>query len=127
VAQKTADLQQKNQVLAFLYHSSRQLHTTQPLSERLVPVIEQLQALTPLENVQICLYENHLYRSQLADHLDGEYLPPQNRPTQLTISGSFIVTNPPTERESLSWSLSDKLGQYGLLLAKLPSETPLNS
>ncbi|EOR78749.1 nitrate/nitrite two-component system sensor histidine kinase NarX, partial [Yersinia enterocolitica] len=127
VVQKTADLQQKNQVLAFLYHSSRQLHTTQPLSERLVPVIEQLQTLTPLENVQICLYENHLYRSHLADHLDGEYLPPQNRPTQLTISGSFIVANPPTARESLSWSLSDKLGQYGLLLAKLPSETPLNS
>ncbi len=77
--------------------------------------------------MQICLYENHLYRSHLADHLDGEYLPPQNRPTQLTISGSFIVANPPTARESLSWSLSDKLGQYGLLLAKLPSETPLNS
>ncbi|QHB32890.1 nitrate/nitrite two-component system sensor histidine kinase NarX [Yersinia canariae] len=127
VAQKTADLQQKNQVLAFLYHSSRQLHTPQPLSERLVPVIEQLQALTPLENVQICLYENHLYRSNLTDNLDGEYLPPQNSPTQLTISGSSIVANPTTSRESLSWSLSDKLGQYGLLLAKIPAESPLNS
>ncbi|MDA5522981.1 nitrate/nitrite two-component system sensor histidine kinase NarX [Yersinia kristensenii] len=127
VAQKTADLQQKNQVLAFLYHSSRQLHTHQPLSERLVPVIEQLQTLTPLENVQICLYENHLYRSQLTDTLDGEYLPPQNRPTQLTISGSSIVTDRAVSRESLSWSLSDKLGQYGLLLAKVPSEAPLNS
>ncbi|MFL4555441.1 nitrate/nitrite two-component system sensor histidine kinase NarX [Yersinia kristensenii] len=127
VAQKTADLQQKNQVLAFLYHSSRQLHTHQPLSERLVPVIEQLQTLTPLENVQICLYENHLYRSQLTDTLDGEYLPPQNRPTQLTISGSSIVTDRAASRESLSWSLCDKLGQYGLLLAKLPSEAPLNS
>ncbi|MDR5018053.1 nitrate/nitrite two-component system sensor histidine kinase NarX [Yersinia rochesterensis] len=127
VVQKTADLQQKNQVLAFLYHSSRQLHTHQPLSERLVPVIEQLQTLTPLENVQICLYENHLYRSQLTDALDGEYLPPQNRPTQLTISGSSIVADRAASRESLSWSLSDKLGQYGLLLAKLPSENPLNS
>ncbi|CNI26248.1 MULTISPECIES: nitrate/nitrite two-component system sensor histidine kinase NarX [Yersinia] len=127
VAQKTADLQQKNQVLAFLYHSSRQLHTHQPLSERLVPVIEQLQALTPLENVQICLYENHLYRAHLADNADGEYLPPQNRPTPLTISGSTTVVSHTTSRESLSWSLSDKLGQYGLLLAKLPSDNPLNS
>ncbi|ERP74160.1 hypothetical protein L328_09815 [Yersinia pestis 24H] len=65
VVNKTADLQQKNQVLAFLYHSSRQLHTHQPLSERLAPVIEQLQALTTLENVQICLYENHLYRDHV--------------------------------------------------------------
>ncbi|CNK93751.1 nitrate/nitrite two-component system sensor histidine kinase NarX [Yersinia alsatica] len=127
VAQKTADLQQKNQVLAFLYHSSRQLHTHQPLGERLVPIIEQLQALTPLENVQICLYENHLYRAHLTDDTDGEYLPPQNRPTQLTISGSAAALSHATSRESLSWSLSDKLGQYGLLLAKLPSETPLNS
>lgn len=37
VVNKTADLQQKNQVLAFLYHSSRQLHTHQPLSERFSP------------------------------------------------------------------------------------------
>ncbi|CNH46009.1 nitrate/nitrite sensor protein NarX [Yersinia massiliensis] len=127
VLQKTTDLQQKNQVLAFLYHSSRQLHTNQPLSERLVPVIDQLQALTPLENVQICLYENHLYRSHLTDMMDGEYLPPQNRPTPLTISSASYETSPATSRESLSWSLSDKLGQYGLLLAKLPTDNPLNA
>lgn len=145
VAQKTTDLQQKNQVLAFLYHSSRQLHTHQPLSERLVPVIDQLQALTPLENVQICLYGNHLYRAHLSDNMDGEYLPPQNRPTQsavptqstvptqssvptqLTISSAFSGVSQATSRESLSWSLSDKLGQYGLLLAKLPTDSPLNS
>ncbi|MBS0055205.1 nitrate/nitrite two-component system sensor histidine kinase NarX [Yersinia sp. Marseille-Q3913] len=133
VAQKTTDLQQKNQVLAFLYHSSRQLHTHQPLSERLVPVIDQLQALTPLENVQICLYGNHLYRAHLTDNMDGEYLPPQNSPTrsavptQLTISSAFSGASQVTSRESLSWSLSDKLGQYGLLLAKLPTDTPLNS
>lgn len=127
VEQKTTDLQQKNQVLAFLYHSSRQLHTNQPLSERLVPVIDQLQALTPLENVQICLYENHLYRSHLTDIMDGEYLPPQNRPAPLTISSASYETSPATSRESLSWSLSDKLGQYGLLLAKRPTENPLNA
>lgn len=127
VEQKTTDLQQKNQVLAFLYHSSRQLHTNQPLSERLVPVIDQLQALTPLENVQICLYENHLYRSHLTDMMDGEYLPPQNRPAPLTISSASYETSPATSRESLSWSLSDKLGQYGLLLAKLPADNPLNA
>ena len=133
VAQKTTDLQQKNQVLAFLYHSSRQLHTHQPLSERLVPVIDQLQALTPLENVQICLYGNHLYRAHLTDNMDGEYLPPQNSPTrsavptQLTISSAYSGASQVTSRESLSWSLSDKLGQCGLLLAKLPTDTPLNS
>ncbi|MGP2543259.1 nitrate/nitrite two-component system sensor histidine kinase NarX [Yersinia sp. 2541 StPb PI] len=127
VTQKTADLQQKNQVLAFLYHSSRQLHTHQPLSERLVPIIEQLQTLTPLENVQICLYENHLYRDHLADNADGEYLPPQNSPAQLTISSSSGGVSSAVLRESLSWSLSDKLGQYGLLLAKLPTDKSLNS
>jgi two-component system, NarL family, nitrate/nitrite sensor histidine kinase NarX len=107
IIQKTADFQQKNQVLAFLYHSSRQLHTHQPLSERLVPIIEQLQAITPLENVQICLYENH--------------------PAQLTLSSSCSGISHTTSRESLSWSLSDKLGQYGVLLAKLPTDKPLHS
>lgn len=127
VTEKTADLQQKNQVLAFLYHSSRQLHTNQPLSERLIPVIEQLQALTPLENVQICLYESHLYRNQLNHLTDGENLPPQHRPTQLTVEGPYVPLNRGMSWESLSWSLSDKLGQYGLLLAKLPTDKPLNS
>ncbi|STQ44819.1 Nitrate/nitrite sensor protein narX [Ewingella americana] len=38
VDNKTADLQQKNQVLDFLYRVSRQLHTSAPLERRLVPV-----------------------------------------------------------------------------------------
>ncbi len=127
IAEKTADLQQENQTLTFLYHSNRQLHTSQPLSERLVPVIEQLQAVTPLKNVQICLYENHLYSNHLNHHTNGEDLPSQNRPTQSTIEGPSAPLNSGTSWESLSWSLSDKLSQYGLLLAKLPSEKPLNS
>ncbi len=127
VVNKTADLQQKNQVLAFLYHSSRQLHTHQPLSERLAPVIEQLQALTTLENVQICLYENHLYRDHVNHNADAEYLMPKNRPASLTISGPVRPISHPELWQSLSWSLSDKLGQYGLLLAKQPLDNPLNS
>jgi two-component system nitrate/nitrite sensor histidine kinase NarX len=127
IAEKTADLQQENQTLTFLYHSNRQLHTSQPLSERLAPVIQQLQAVTPLKNVQICLYENHLYSNHLNHHTNGEDLPSQNRPTQSTIEGASAPLNSGTSWESLSWSLSDKLSQYGLLLAKLPSEKPLNS
>lgn len=127
VADKTADLQQKNQVLAFLYHSSRQLHTHQPLSERLAPVIEQLQTLTTLENVQICLYENHLYRDHVNHNADADYLMVKNRPAQLTVSGPTSTMSSHTSWESLSWSLSDKLGQYGLLLAKQPSDKQLNS
>lgn len=118
VAEKTADLQQKNQVLAFLYQSSQELHTHQPLADRLEPIINQLKLLTPLKNIQICLYKE-----------GGEGQANPLHTAQGTIISSQELENaltPDQQWESLSWSLSDKLEQYGLLLAKQPVNHPLS-
>ncbi|EMY3530338.1 two-component system sensor histidine kinase NarX [Yersinia ruckeri] len=119
VEEKTADLQQKNQVLAFLYRSSQELHTHQPLAQRLTPVIEQLQSLTPLKNIQICLYGS----------AGDSYHNPLNTAQSSIISSADLehALTPSYQWESLSWSLSDKLEQYGLLLARQPVDQPLNT
>ncbi|MGW1442911.1 nitrate/nitrite two-component system sensor histidine kinase NarX [Serratia rhizosphaerae] len=123
VAEKTADLQQKNQVLRFLYHASRQLHTSDPMCSRLMPVLSQLQTLTPLRAMQVRLYENNSQEQfqQLSSH---EPLRPEhchNPSCRACLSDDVIVDEGPT----LSWSLSDKLGNYGLLLAQ--SRQPLSN
>ncbi|RLM06927.1 nitrate/nitrite two-component system sensor histidine kinase NarX [Gibbsiella quercinecans] len=119
VAEKTADLQQKNQVLAFLYQASRQLHANQPLSARLPPVIEQLQALTPLQAIQVHLYENNgaaQFGPRSAEQAPAvEYA---SRPT-----GNAAA---PGDETTLSWSLHDKLGSYGLIVAQHDRHQPLN-
>lgn len=115
VAEKTAVLQQKNQVLAFLYQASRQLHANQPLSARLPPVIDQLQALTPLQAIQVRLYENNGAAQFSPQNAAAEYA---SRPT-----GNTAV---PGDETTLSWSLHDKLGSYGLIVAQHDRHQPLN-
>lgn len=119
VAEKTADLQQKNQVLAFLYQASRQLHANQPLSARLPPVIEQLQALTPLQAIQVHLYENNgtaQFNPQSAEQMPAtEYA---SRPTSNAA--------PHGDETTLSWRLQDKLGSYGLMVAQHDRHHPLD-
>lgn len=125
VAEKTADLQQKNQVLGFLYRTSRQLHTNEPICSRLTPILNQLQALTPLHRIQVRLYENNSQEQfqQLSGHqgFRPEYchnlvcsacLNPQQLPDQ--------------NHSSISWSLSDKLGNYGVIVAQHSPEQALN-
>ncbi|MFI8415732.1 nitrate/nitrite two-component system sensor histidine kinase NarX [Serratia sp. NPDC078593] len=119
VADKTADLQQKNQLLGFLYQSSRQLHTSEPLCSRLTPILNQLQHLTPLRSIRLRLYENNSQETflQLSNHqpLRPEYC---NNP----LCSACLNDNEQPQRDSpsLSWSLSDKLGNYGVLMAQNP-------
>jgi len=129
VANKTADLQHKNQVLDFLYRVSRQLHTTAPLEQRLVPVLEELQTLTPLQSVQLRLYENN------SAELFNDIGSPQQ--AQTTHNAADTQSNHHLLRENialdqdnlhqpLSWSLRDDRENYGVLLAQLPQDCQLN-
>lgn len=131
VASKTADLQQKNQVLDFLYRVSRQLHTSAPLEQRLVPVLEELQTLTPLQSVQLRLYENN--SAELFDEI-GNGSPQQagdshhvadNR-VQHHLLSENIEPDEGLLRQPLSWSLRDDRENYGVLLAQLPQDCELN-
>lgn len=125
VAEKTADLQQKNQVLGFLYRASRQLHGNEPLCSRLTPILDQLQTLTPLRAIQVRLYENNSQEQfvQLSGNqpLRPEYCTNPVCSACLNDDGQQYAHHP-----SLSWSLSDKLGDYGVIVAQHPPQQPLN-
>jgi len=110
VAEKTADLQQKNQVLDYLYRVSRQLHTSEPLEVRMEPVLKELQSLTPLSGVQLRLYENN------SAEVFNEFSNASPRQPVSPKVGEHADEN----GESLSWSLRDERENYGVLLAQLP-------
>jgi len=117
VDNKTADLQQKNQVLDFLYRVSRQLHTSAPLERRLVPVLEELQQLTPLQSVQLRLYENN------SAELFNDIGSPASEQHHLYSDNNGSAEN--SHQQPISWSLQDERENYGVLLAQLPQGTSL--
>lgn len=117
VDNKTADLQQKNQVLDFLYRVSRQLHTSAPLERRLVPVLEELQQLTPQQSVQLRLYENN------SAELFNDIGSPASGQHHLYSDNNASAEN--SHQQPISWSLQDERENYGVLLAQLPQGTSL--
>jgi len=116
VAEKTADLQQKNRVLDYLYRVSRQLHSSAPLETRMQPVLKELQSLTPLRGVQVRQYENN------GAEVFNEFSQASPRQPVSPKVGEHAGEN----GESLSWSLRDERENYGVLLAQLPPGQHLN-
>ncbi|MEB4676203.1 nitrate/nitrite two-component system sensor histidine kinase NarX [Enterobacteriaceae bacterium G50] len=116
VQEKTAGLEQKNAILAFLWQANRRLHANAPLCERISPVLNGLQGLTPLREIEVRVYdiedeENHQEfscHSGMACDDKGCYLCP--RDDLLTPDGG----------STLKWRLTDSHNQYGILLATLP-------
>ncbi|QLR43485.1 nitrate/nitrite two-component system sensor histidine kinase NarX [Enterobacter sp. RHBSTW-00994] len=117
VQEKTAGLEQKNEILSFLWQANRRLHMQVPLCERLSPVLNGLQNLTLLHDLELRVYdvedeENHQEFTCQSDmscddkgcHLCPRGLPPMNN------SGT-----------TLKWRLTDSHTQYGILLATLPN------
>ncbi|RWR01621.1 nitrate/nitrite sensor protein NarX [[Pantoea] beijingensis] len=116
VKEKTADLERKNQVLHFLYHSSQQLHTGDPIEQRLTPLLNELQNLLPLRAIDVRLYENNLEQQFL--QLSGQAEITESEETDITpypVTQDRIAEDMPA---SISLPLSDKLGNYGVLLAQ---------
>ncbi|WBU51375.1 nitrate/nitrite two-component system sensor histidine kinase NarX [Kosakonia pseudosacchari] len=118
VQEKTAGLEQKNQILSFLWQANHRLHSRIPMCERLSPVLNGLQNLTLLHDIELRVYdledeENHqdfTCQSDASCDDKGCHLCPRNG--ILTESSGFGTT--------LKWRLADAHMQYGLLLATLP-------
>ncbi|ASM07758.1 TPA: nitrate/nitrite two-component system sensor histidine kinase NarX [Serratia marcescens] len=125
VAEKTADLQQKNQVLSFLYRASRLLHASEPLCSRLTPLLNQLQTLTPLRAIQVRLYENDS-REPLLQLSGNQPLRPEHCHNPVCSACLNDSDRQHPDNPSLSWSLSDKLGDYGVIVAQHAPQQPLN-
>lgn len=124
VAEKTEDLQHKNQVLSYLYRASRQLHSNAPLCSRLMSVLGELQELTPLRALQVQLYENS--GEERLNEFCGDRA---ERPTACPSPNCFACLEDAVDvsahqgeydGEILSWSLKDRDGRYGLMLGRLP-------
>lgn len=112
VNDKTAALQQKNDLLSFLYSASRQCHQKTPINERILPILRQLEQVTPLYNVQFHLYENNNMQSFNTHEIC-------QTPAKTQISHHSSTCR--------SWPLKDKHYQYGLIKAQHVSDTPLTS
>ncbi|SFU20965.1 two-component system, NarL family, nitrate/nitrite sensor histidine kinase NarX [Kosakonia arachidis] len=123
VNEKTAGLEQKNQILSFLWQANRRLHSRIPLCERLSPVLNGLQGLTLLHDIELRVYDtedenNHqefTCQSNASCDDKGCHLCPRGVSTPHAGSGT-----------TLKWRLADAHMQYGLLLAQLPPGRHLN-
>ncbi|MGP3591722.1 nitrate/nitrite two-component system sensor histidine kinase NarX [Vagococcus sp. WN89Y] len=118
VQEKTAGLEQKNQILSFLWQANHRLHSRIPLCERLSPVLNGLQNLTLLHDIELRVYdtddeENHQeFTCQSTESCDdkGCHLCPRG-----------VAPEPSSGGTALKWRLADAHMQYGLLLATLPA------
>jgi two-component system, NarL family, nitrate/nitrite sensor histidine kinase NarX len=116
VQEKTAGLEQKNEILSFLWQANRRLHLQAPLCERLSPVLNGLQNLTMLHDLELRVYDvededNHqefTCQSDISCDDRGCHLCPRDLPPR---------SNGGT---TLKWRLTDTHTQYGILLATLP-------
>jgi len=116
VQEKTAGLEQKNEILSFLWQANHRLHSRIPLCERLSPVLNGLQKLTLLHDIELRVYdtedeENHqefTCQSNASCDDRGCHLCPRG------------ILPKATGGATLKWRLADAHTQYGLLLAQLP-------
>ncbi|MDV5227486.1 MULTISPECIES: nitrate/nitrite two-component system sensor histidine kinase NarX [Providencia] len=106
VAEKTADLRNKNRVLSYLYQSNQTLHSTEPLDLRLQKVLNELQSITRLTSVNLKLYEDS----------NEEYFHEIHSITE-------ICEEPIT---SLSWELSDNIHRYGVIIGEMRQDQQLS-
>lgn len=117
VQEKTANLEQKNEILGFLWQANRRLHSQAPLCERISPVLNGLQELTLLRDIEVRVYdvedeENHQEfscHSELNCDDKGCFLCPRDLPAL------------PGGGTTLKWRLGDAHNQFGILLATLPA------
>ena len=125
VKEKTHDLQQKNQVLSYLYHSSQQLHSQAPLCTRLKQILFALQHIIPDAYFQIRLYEDnhHTLFNEVS-------IAPYSRPDHCAEDccqhcGEVPSIALPLNSEWLQWELTDQIHRYGLFVMQLPENSTL--
>ncbi|CRL63564.1 nitrate/nitrite two-component system sensor histidine kinase NarX [Proteus vulgaris] len=126
VIEKTHDLQQKNKVLSYLYHSSQQLHSPTPLCARLRQILFELQQIIPDAYLQIRLYEDnhHTLFNEIS-------LAPKSRPEhcpdkECERCEEISFTEIPQRSELLHWELADQIHRYGLFVMQLPENMVLS-
>lgn len=126
VKDKTAELEHKNRIVSFLYQITKEFHTPQPLCERFLTILHQLESMTPLSQFQVRFYETEdLERYQEIGYDNGQKpLYCQNS----ACSACLIPTKPQnTQGSSRYWYLQDNQQKYGLLIASLAENSQLTT
>jgi len=116
VSEKTTGLEQKNQILSFLYQANRRLHSQAPLCQRLSSVLSELQHLTPLQNIELRVYE---YEDE-DNYEEYTYQPDSKCAVRSCTLCPREITLPVGETTIQKFRLADNHTQYGLVLALLP-------
>lgn len=116
VSEKTVGLEQKNQILSFLYQANRRLHSQAPLCQRLSSVLNELQHLTPLQNIELRVYE---YEDE-ESYEEYTYQPDSKCAARSCTLCPREMTVPVDETVVQKFRLADNHTQYGLVLALLP-------
>lgn len=126
VKEKTAELQHKNNIVSFLYKATKQFHTSQPLCERFLAILHQLEAITPLSQFQIRFYETEdLERYEEIGYDNQQKLPCcQNSACSACL---IPAKSHPQSGCSRYWYLQDSQQKYGLLIASLSENTLLTT
>lgn len=126
VTEKTAGLARTNETLSFLYSANRRLHSQATFHQRVTPVLSELQFLTPLQDIELRVYEcdnEDNYQEFTLRAAEERIDKNDNRG-----SHSHHQTPPSTSNSTpLKWRLTDSHSQYGLLLAQLPVGKSLSS
>ena len=107
VAVKTQDLQEKNQMLAFLYKSGQRLNNTNDLTTQLTDILRDLHQIMPEGALCLRIFED-------------------NNATRFTEIGDCGCM-PLQTQEQLTWNLSGPINRYGVLTLLLPAGQQLNS
>lgn len=125
VVEKTHDLQQKNKVLSYLYHSSQQLHSPAPLCARLRQILLELQQIIPDAYLQIRLYEDNHHTLFNEISLEPQPRPEHCPDPQCERCDETASATIPLRSELLHWELADQIHRYGLFVMQLPEHTAL--
>ncbi|MWP62374.1 nitrate/nitrite two-component system sensor histidine kinase NarX [Gilliamella sp. Pas-s25] len=124
VAEKTAKLQQTNKIVSFQYQSTKQLHTSEPLCERFLKILHDLEELVPLTQFQIRFYESDDPKHYQQISYDNEQkLPYCQNPT----CSACLISSKPDQKNGFQrhWYLQENDEKYGILFALQSEEVIL--
>ncbi|MCX8618337.1 nitrate/nitrite two-component system sensor histidine kinase NarX [Gilliamella sp. B2923] len=125
VAEKTAELQQTNKIISFQYQATKQLHTSEPLCERFLIILRQLEELVPLTQFQIRFYESKDPEHYQQISYDNEQKLPY---CQNPHCHACLIPSKPYPKNGFQryWYLQDNGEKLGVLFASQPLEVTLS-
>jgi two-component system, NarL family, nitrate/nitrite sensor histidine kinase NarX len=122
VTEKTVELQQKNQIVMFLYNASKLLHTTLPVCKRFSMILMKLETLIPLSHFSIRLYETE---DPEQEHRN-ERKKPQTYCLKRNCDICFIAEKFNIQSaDRRYWYLQNKTQKYGVISAYQNPKMPL--